>query len=397
MRVGIVSIYPPPRSKHAELSGVASYSRNLVDHLLKSCSVVVFADKIGISNSEYSEGAIVHRCWSRGFKYPFQIFRKLLRSEVDVVHVQHELYLFGGLASTFLFPFLLVLVRLLGKPVIVTMHGVIPLSRVDRSFLEENRISGNPLVMKFGLALLVKISVPLSTAVVVHEETLRNVLIKEYKCRASKVRVIHHGIEEPKVLVAPDEAKKKLGVSSHKVILFFGYITGYKNLELLIDSAKFIKVPDWVMLIAGGAHPRLYNDPDYLNYLSDLREKASKISENILFKGFVPESEIPLYFSAADLVIFPYNVCISSSGPLALAASYRRPFLVSASFRDVVNSNEIVFRNDPRELADKIDLFFKDSAFSSRMAKYTEDFRNERLWTGISKETHQLYEEVVLK
>jgi glycosyltransferase involved in cell wall biosynthesis len=397
IRVGMVSIYPPQRSKHAQQGGVASYSKNLVYSLLKYCSVIIFADKLSSSGSEYSEGAVVHRCWSKNVKYPFQIFKKLLETGVDIVHVQYETYLYGGLISALVFPFFLALVRLLRKPVIVTMHGVVPLSRVNRCFLEENRIAGNPLIMHLGLALLVKISVSLSTAVIVHEKELKVTLTKEYRCDGTKIHVIHHGIEDLKISVTSAEAKNKLGVKSKRVILFFGYITGYKNVGLLIDSAKFLKVNDWVMLIAGGVHPRLASDGGYLKYLSDLRKQAAAISEKqILFRGFVPEQEIAVYFSASDLVVFPHNICISSSGPLSLAASYCKPFLVSKSFRDVVEFDDIVFENESKELASKIDFFFSDETFSLNASEYSKNFRASRFWSRIAMQTYKLYGKVVL-
>jgi len=393
----MVSIYPPQRSKHAEQGGVASYSKNLVDSLLKYCSVVIFADKLTASGDEYSESATVYRCWSKGVKYPFQIFRKLLANRVDIVHVQHETYLFGGLVAALVFPFLLFLIKLLRKPVIVTMHGVIPLSRVNRCFLEENRINGNPFLMRLGLTLLVRLIVPLSTVVIVHEKQLRDILTREYRCSSSKIRVIYHGIEDPKFSINPEEAKEKLGVGSKRVILFFGYITGYKNVDLLIDSARFLKVNDWIMLIAGGVHPRLSRDSSYLKYLSDLREHASSISEEkFLFKGFVPEEEIAVYFSAADLVVFPHNICISSSGPLSLAASYCKPFLVSSSFREIVDFDDIVFKNNSKELASKIDFFFSDTAFGLKASAYSKNFKANRLWSRISMQTYELYKKVTL-
>jgi glycosyltransferase involved in cell wall biosynthesis len=397
VKVCVVSIYPPQGSKHAEQGGVASYSKNLVNSLLKYCSVVIFADKLSASEDEYSEGATVCRCWTKGVKYPFQIFRKLLANRVDVVHIQYETYLFGGLIAALVFPFLLFLIKLLRKPIIVTVHGVIPLSRVNRCFLEENRINGNPLVMRVGLALLVKLIVTLSTAVIVHEKKLRDVLTREYGCSSSKIRVIYHGIEEPLVSIPPKKAKEKLGLGSKRVILFFGYITGYKNVDLLIDSARFLKVNDWVMLIAGGVHPRLSRDRGYLKYLSDLRKHAAAISEKqILFKGFVPEEEIAVYLSAADLVVFPHNICISSSGPLSLAASYCKPFLVSSSFREIVDFDEIVFENDSKELASKIDFFFSDATFGLKASDYSKNFRADRLWNKISLQTYKLYRKVAL-
>lgn len=392
IKVGMVTIYPPRLSIHSRNGGVASYSKNLVTSLLKYCSAVVFADSLSIPEDEGHENVPIHRCWSKGIKYPFQIFNALLKNQVDVVHIQHETYLFGPLVSALIFPLLIALIRLLRKPLVVTMHGVVPLSKMNKSFLKENRIPSNALIMRLGLTFLVKLIVSLSTAIIVHEKNLMNILTQEYKCDSSKINVINHGIEEPKVPFTSNEAKKKLGMDSKKVILFFGYITGYKNVGLLIDSAQFLKVDNWIILIAGGMHPRLIGDGNYVKYISELREKALRLSEqNILFKGFVPEEEISLYFSAADLVIFPYNICMSSSGPLSLAASYGKPFLVTDSFREIITFDEIRFTNAPKELAAKIDCFFENTELRLRILAWVDKFRMGRSWDSVAEKTFLLY------
>ena len=252
--------------------------------------------------------------------------------------------------------------------------------------------------MKLGLLFLVKIIINLSTAVIVHEKNLRRILIEEYKCAASKINVVNHGIEEPNATLASDKAKEKLGLHSKRVILFFGYITGYKNVSLLIESAKFLKVDNWVILIAGGLHPRLIGDGDYVRYVSQLHKRASKISEqNILFKGFIPEEEISSYFSAADLIIFPYNICMASSGPLSLAVSYGRPFLVADSFREVIAFDDIVFLNEPKKLAEKIDSFFANPTFRIKSLEWVKKFKIGRSWDEVAKKTFFLYTELIEK
>jgi len=396
MKVGMVSIYPPPESKHAKLGGVASYTKNLVVSLLNNCRVTVFADRMSYTNDEYHGGAMVYRCWNKGVMYPFQIFKKLLSDEVDVMHVQHEIYLYGGLGSAVVFPLLLFLIRLLRKPVIVTLHGVIPLSKVDGRFLRENWIRGSPLMMRAGLILLVKMIATLSTSIIVHEEKFKEMLRSEYSCPAHKVYVIHHGIEERNDLIEKNQAKQILGLSEKNVILFFGYIIGYKNIELLIESANFLKTRDWVIVIAGGSHPRLSDNPNYRKYLSDLREKALAISkDSILFRGFIPENEITLYFSAADLIAFPYKICMHDSGPLSLAISYEKPFLIPVSFGETVFSKDVVFRNDPCELASKIDRFFKDTEDQLRNLTYIKRLKKEYLWRKVAEKTIQLYQKIL--
>lgn len=393
MKVGMVSTYPPPESTHVKQGGVALYTKNLVVSLLNNCSVTVFADRMPNADDEYCEDAKVYRCWNKGVMYPFQILKKLFNENIDLVHVQHEVYLYGGLGSAIVFPLLLFFIRLLRKPVIVTLHGVIPLSKVDRRFLEENWIRGNPFVMKSGLIFLMKIITLFSTSIIVHEERFKDLLIREYHCSSSKICVVHHGIEEGNDLIEKDQAKRILGLGGKNVILFFGYITGYKNVELLMESANFLKTRNWVMVIAGGAHPRLSDDLDYRKYLFDLREKALAISKDrILFRGFIAEEEVPLYFSAADLVVFPYTTAISSSGPICLAVSYKRPFLVSDSFKQVVKIEELIFKADPQELASKIEAFFKNQALRYKALKYTKQLGSERSWSSVAKKTISIYE-----
>ena len=396
MKVGMVSIYPPLESKHAKLGGVASYTKNLVVYLSNGCKVIVFADGISHMNNECHEGAMVCRCWKKGVFYPFQVFKRLLSNKIDIVHVQHEIYLYGGLGSAIFFPLLLFFIRLFRKPMVVTLHGVVPLSKVDRRFLRDNWTRGNPLIMRVGLILLVRMIAFLSTSIVVHEEKFKEMLRGEYGCPTHKVNVIHHGIEERNDLIEKDEAKENLGLNGKNVILFFGYITGYKNIELLIESANFVKTQDCVIVIAGGSHPRLSDDPNYRRYLSDLGKKASAISkDNILFRGFITEEKVPVYFSAADLVVFPYEICMHASGPLSLSISYEKPFLISDSFEETVASRDVVFANNPRDLASKIDQYFTDPNFRRKSLMCSHKFKTERSWSDVANKTLRLYKGIL--
>ncbi len=393
MKVGIISAYPLRESKHGGQSGVASYTKNLIISLLNNCSVIVFANRMPNVKHEYFEDASVYRCWNKGILHPFQIFRTLLNKKLDIVHVQHETYLFGDLGSSLLFPLLLILIKLLRCPVIVTLHGVVPLSRVNRSFLRENWVGGAPTIMKTGLFLLMRIIVLLSTAIVVHEEKSKERMVNEYGCDARKIHVIHHGVEERGNSMPQDEAKEELGFSGKKIILFFGYITGYKNVELLIDSAKFLQTPDCVIVIAGGPHPRLRSNPNYCSYLSYLHQKGSVVSKDRLqFRGFVPEESVSLYFSAADLAVFPYTVDMSSSGPMCLAISHRTPFLVSRCFSQIINDEELVFRLNPSELARCIGNFLDRQDIRRRALENLERIAVQRSWDSVSRKTIDLYE-----
>ena len=140
MKIGIISLYPPKEATHAKLGGVASYTKNLVDSFPKKLEITVFANKIN-NKEEYSENTVkVIRCWKKGSFYPFQILQNIKKTNAKVFHIQHEYFLYGNVISTIMFPFLLLMLKILGKKLIVTLHGVVPIDKVNRTFMKENNI-----------------------------------------------------------------------------------------------------------------------------------------------------------------------------------------------------------------------------------------------------------------
>lgn len=388
----MVSVFPQRGFGHSGTSGVASYTKNLVSFLSRYCGIFVFADKSSNVDSVYFENGVwVNRCWRRGLLYPFQVFQSAWkrRANVDVLHVQHEYFLFGGAFSALLFPFLLLLLKRLGRPLVVTFHHVVPLNVISEEFLKDNMIGGVPFILRLGIFTLTRVIANVADVLVVHEEFFKQVLFNEYGVDANKVWVIPHGVEEPSSIINSDRAKEILGVSGKRVLLFFGYITGYKGIELLIDTFDFLKNDEsYVLFIAGGEHPRLKGKRKYQEYLRRLKERAAKVSDRIIFTGFVPEDMIPVYFSAADLVIFPYKSVFSSSGPISLAMQYKKPLLISKHLRRIIRIKDAWF--DGNDLSYKIELFFNSKEFQRR-TKPDNDFLFTHRWENVAEKTFMLY------
>lgn len=396
MKLAMISIYPPPKSKHSRLGGVASYTHNLVNSMPeKSIEPVVFSNRLTGIESNYSENEItIKRCWDKGIKYPLQIFFNIISSKVDIIHLQHEFFLYGNGISAGLFPLLQLLLKLFNKPIIVTIHGVIPLSKLNEEFIEENKLNGNPLILKSGLYFLVKLMIKLSTCTIVHEDKLKKILQDEYKCNSSKIQVIPHGIEVREDSFEIDKAKQTLGFQDKKIVLFFGYLTGYKGIELLIEAFDDLEDKDAVLIIAGGEHPRLKDDESYKKYIASLKKKATDTGRNIIFTGFVPEEKIAIYFSAADVVVCPYTVFMSSSGPLSLSLAYRKPFLLSDELRDFVNNEDLIFEKNPKSLSEKIKQILNDPVIKLKSQEYCDELRNSRSWKKVGGETYGVYRRI---
>jgi glycosyltransferase involved in cell wall biosynthesis len=388
----MVSPYPAPDSKR---SGMAWYTKNLLDNLPSDVEVIAIADQSSALPRSYVDGRTeVHRVWSYGLRFYWGALKQIRASRPDVVHFQHEVFLYGSVIPAVLFPLLVLAVRLMGIPVVVTLHnGILPLSKVQGQFLKENGIQGPPTLMKYGLRGLLGTIAMLSNVAIVHEGRLRSILIEEYGCAPGKLAVVHHGIEPPRAPMPMDKAKSELGLADGKMVLFLGYIAGYKNLELLIDAAKLSKIDSWTLVIGGGSHPRLAKDPGYQAYVGSLMERAAGAPPGrISFVGFIPENRLEQYVSAADLLVFPYKNCMSASGPLTIAMSYRRPILLSTAFRGVVDLEDTMFGSTAEELAHRIDQALTEGGCSGRNV---DELVGSRQWKAVSERTAKIYEQVI--
>jgi glycosyltransferase involved in cell wall biosynthesis len=368
--------------------GVASYTWKLIRALRRHFRVDLLA-----STPDPAAPTLrgVDACWQPGLRYPFQVFQGLCRLRPDVVHVQHEVFLYGRLLAAALFPLLLLLARLRAAPVVVTLHGVIPLSHVDRQFLTVNGITGPRSAFKAGLAALTRAIVRLADAVVVHDDFFAATLRREYGCPAAKIRVIPHGVDAPPATLPRDAAKARLGLPRRTVVLFFGNIARYKGIETLIRGFQHTAPdrPDRVLVIAGGTHRRLERRPSYQRYVAMLRAQGGA---QVRFIGFVPEGEVSTYFAAADVLVLPYVVSMSSSGPFALALSHGTPVIASdvPPFNRALPPTHLFRKGSPRALGETLEAILAEP-HRGGLAPHLARLRRDHAWSTIGARTAHLY------
>ena len=124
--------------------------------------------------------------------------------------------------------------------------------------------------------------------------------------------------------IAKDVAREKLGIDKKdKVILFFGFIRKYKGLDILLEAMADggIKEAGIKLLVAG----EFYEDEKVYQEQID---RLGIRSQLIMRTQFIPDSEVVLYFCAADVVIQPYRNA-TQSGVTPLAYHYEKPMIVT--------------------------------------------------------------------
>jgi glycosyltransferase involved in cell wall biosynthesis len=377
--VALVGPYPASGALHADRSGVASYTANLARALdAQGARVVVVADHAPGEPPQAEDGRIrVLRSFPRG---PLALPRAraaAVGTGASVVHLQHEMFLYGGAASV---PGLVPGLLGFRSPLVVTMHQVVEPSAVDGSFARLHRVRVPSRLARLGIGGVQSVVRSCADAVIVHEPMLAAPL--------GDAVVIPHGVERVQ-RVERGDARDALGLDDRFVVLCFGFVAPYKGLEAALEAAA-IAGPRVELVVAGGEHPRLAGRD---RYVEGIRATAA---DNVRFTGHVPEELVRSWFSAADLALLPYPRPFSSSGALALALGYRTPSLLSRELAECVGAPaEMTVDRDPRVLAGRfLSLAARPDALDALNAATATLARN-RSWPLVAARHLDVYEEVI--
>jgi glycosyltransferase involved in cell wall biosynthesis len=134
------------------------------------------------------------------------------------------------------------------------------------------------------------------------------------------------GADSPEQSLDKLTARRQLNIEySGPVFLFFGMLRKDKGVDCLIKAASLLKGRDFRIVIAGA--PFDYGE-------AELRAMLIRhgVTEEVLLRlGYVPDEQVPLYYSCCDAVVFPYaKSYVGGSGPLTKGAcSYGKPVIAS--------------------------------------------------------------------
>jgi beta-1,4-mannosyltransferase len=132
-----------------------------------------------------------------------------------------------------------------------------------------------------------------------------------------KCVVIPHGsyIGVYPAAVESSRAREALHLNaSQTVFLSIGEIRPYKGIEEMLALFEQQRLPkDTMLLVAGRVHDATLR--------ARLEQAAERIPQVDVRLGFIPDDEIPLYLSAADVVVSPFRDVLTS-GSILLALSY---------------------------------------------------------------------------
>ncbi|MDQ3005165.1 MAG: glycosyltransferase [Chloroflexota bacterium] len=187
---------------------------------------------------------------------------------------------------------------------------------------------------------------------------LVDMLERDYNMRLKpdEVVIAPNGVDLERFgsLPTPSEARHLIGLREAPTVMCTGHLYAGRGADLFLALAKSIPYAHFVWV---GGRPE---DIDTWKQ----RAEAESIS-NLTFTGFIPNRDLPLYQSAADILLMPYSRSIMGSSGTADSASVASPMkmfeymaagraIVSADLpviREVLNEKSAVFCK-PDEVGD---------------------------------------------
>lgn len=305
---------------------------------------------------------------------PFSGINAGINLKADVLHVQWWI-------SSLIFIYLpvVILAKLKNIKIVLSVHNILPHEPSLKNRILDN--FANRLIFSF------------ADVFIVHNQRNKKKIIEVYGLDEENIYVITHGVFNlyKQRVISSQEARKNLHLPlDKKIVLFFGYIRKYKGIDVLIKAFGLIhnQMKDVFLLIVGQPYGVKWDNYEELIKENNL-ENFSAVE-----LGFVPESEIEYYFSAADVVVLPYTCLETHGGIGALALEFNKPMVVTdvGGLPEYVKDKKVIAcPNNHKDLAQKIIHVLDDEQFMKKLSNDSRELSVELNWDKIADKTIEIY------
>jgi polysaccharide biosynthesis protein PslF len=375
VKVAYLSSYPPREC------GIATFCEDLLQAAgggTTSPSATVIAMEGRASPHQYTR-PVVHVVDDQD-EHRYRAAAEFINdSPAEVVSLQHEFGLYGGVEGQGLYRFL----DALHKPLLTTLHTVLPSPAAP---------------MRQMVRALAEKSQRLMVMNLIAGEILR----RDYGVPLAKVAFVHHGAPAP-TPESREALKSRLGLTGRKVMCTFGLVGAGKGLEHALRALPPVvqRHPELVYLIVGQTHPGALRDgvDEYRAGLTQLAQELG-LAANVRFVNrYLTKDEIIAYLAASDIYITPYlnphQIC---SGTLAYAVAAGRA-IVSTPYlyaRFLLGSGRGLLADfaDAEALAGRVAQVLEAPGLQAQLEARTRAYGERLRWPEVGAHYRRLLREV---
>jgi len=312
------------------------------------------------------------------YRISLSLLDSLLKNEknIDIVH-SHSLRSFQEDSG-------LILSLVKKKPLIISPHGGISINWDYRDKIPK-------MISDVTTGYLKKYLKPHYIAVTKMEIPI----IKEYGADDDHIHFIPHGVNTDTFKpVNGNSLKKKMGLENSDIILYVGRIAKGKGVDKLIKILNLVikKNKSVKLVIIGG-------DAGYLPIVKNLIQQYN-LSKYIILVGYVSKSNLPEYYSMADLIVYPSRQEIFG---LVLVEAMACGKAVIGS--NIMGPSEIILDGETGYTSDFMDLtkvsemiieLFNDRKLLTLMGKKSlERVKKHYTWKKAADSHYKLYMSVL--
>lgn len=378
LNLGVVSTYPPRED------GIATYTRDLLEAICtRSSRITAQIAAITDPDAFYAYPRQVHWEIEQGNPSSYaETGRTLSQAGVDVISLQHEFGLYGDWGDP-LEDHTPALLDALSKPLVTTLHTVLPQPRPDiRAAVQELCAHSASVIVMVNLAA--------------------KILLEDYEIEREKVDTIPHGVPVVRP-VATQHMKQVLRLEGHTVICTFGLLSRGKGIEDAIRAMPTIleQYPDVLYLIMGETHPQV-RKVEGERYRAELVSLARElgVSRQVRFLNqYLEQKTLIRYLQATDIYLTPYHDRNQiTSGTLAYALGCGRaivstPYVYAGEALAEGRGLLAEFEN-PESIARCVLLYLGNPAFRAETEARALEYGQMMAWPQVAQQYVDVFRRV---
>ena len=222
----------------------------------------------------------------------------------------------------------------------------------------------------------------------------RTQIIRHCGARPGHVQVIPCGVDLKRFMLQDrQQAREKLGLKRHQpVLLFVGRLDPFKGPDLLLLAAAMMEQDAQVVIVGG----KTTGDKE----VQQLRELAAqlKISKRVLFTGAMPQQELPMMYSAADVTVIPsYHESFGLAAVESLACGTPVVATRAGGLTTVVHQGETGYLvpRCPGFFAERLDTLLKNPDLLEHMRHAARPSVLQFSWKNVACQVRDVYEDAI--